>query len=279
MRNPTRSRNTALIVGLLGAATVTVLVTSPQLKTGDAILGIGVTIGLSCAIFGLTGALFYHVSTLEFARLKRGEGIIWRGKFSGDQWRDFVSANESRAAANPDYPNDIDIRETPTEPEPEVIVTRTALMVDGDFHVYGDGSAAIVQTIRLYGSPPSLEINMLMSGGGESTTTKYYCLRFPVENVSAAELIGAHLDTVGARLAVPPGLALRNPRKTLIISAIVAVVSAVAFAVGMFFRPLHQYPVVALSTAISGALLCLGALVLMAIVLIHTRVRNREGDE
>jgi hypothetical protein len=264
VRNPARKALYCLIAFLAGAALVWFGALREQrigedwTSTGPVFAGLAVA---PLALVFLIQALF---AIRGLARLKAGHGEIARWHVYPGEWDRFRDLDSRRAAEDPSLVNDLWIRKSTPKDGVEVIAGERSLLVDGSYHVLRRGGLPELREVRwLDGSPACLEFALAYPRsryGGTVPTT----LRVPVPSGSrgAAQRVVEHFRP---RLVRKPGLALRNPRRTYRVCALLLVASAAMAATGYFLvriRAEGADPLVPLLLMIGGAGLAAFALIL-----------------
>ena len=154
----------------------------------------------------------------------------------------------------------------------EVLIGRESLLMNGDFHSLPRSGMTVLHSARLLsGSPACLEFH-LWTDAGDSGGSHAWALRMPVPpgSTGEAEMVCRHY-----RERIPDPRR-QNNRLRRNVALVVAVLSAVMFAVAMLFANdvTGDAQTVLLVAAICGALFAPAALI--CAVVWHFRHRNEK---
>jgi hypothetical protein len=279
MRNPARKALYCLLALLAGAALVWFGAVREQRIGEDwtaivpAFLGLGVA---PIAFVFLIQALF---SARGQARLLAGHRVIARWHVYPAEWEQFRALDARRAAEHPLLVNDLWIRKAIPRDGVEVIVGETSLLVDSSYHVLRPGGLPELRDISWLDGPPAcLEFGLLYPRGRYGGTLPL-TLRIPVP-AGARGMAKQVVDHFGPRVRRKPGLALRNPRRTYRVCAILFVAAALMMAAGYVLaraRTAADDPLVPLLLLIGSLGLGVFALILAFAVFVLTRRGRSPG--
>jgi hypothetical protein len=198
------------------------------------------------------------------ARLRAGHREIARWHVHPGEWEQFRKLDARRAAEDPSLVNDLSIRKAIPSRGVEVIAGETSLLVDGSYHGLRPGGLPELRDVSwLEGPPTCLEFSLLYPRGRYGGTLPL-TLRVPVPPgaLGAAQRV---VDHYAPRVRRKPGLALRNPRRTYRVCAVLFVAAAAMATAGYAVaraRPHGADPLVPLLLVIGGVGLGAFALIL-----------------
>jgi hypothetical protein len=135
MRQPQRWRNIGLGFFLSGIVATPLPFLVREGAVNDPVLGSLFIYGLMALLFGGMIARMRHTEARAWESLRRGEEIIARWHVDGATWRAFLALNDRVNDGNP-RKNELTLylRKTPPAEGVNVIVSRTGVEIDGDFH-------------------------------------------------------------------------------------------------------------------------------------------------
>jgi hypothetical protein len=273
MRNPARTALYWLIAVLAGAASVWFGAAREQRIGEDWTAIVPIFLGLGLAPIGFVLLIQALFAVRGQARLLAGHGVIARWHVYPAEWERFRKLDSRRAAEHPSLTNDLRIREAAPTGGVEVIVGETSLLVDRSYHVLRPGGLPELRTIGwLEGPPTCLEFGVCYPRGRYGGTLPL-TLRIPVPPgaLGLARRVVGHFEP---RLRRKPALALRNPRKTYGICALLLVAALAMGATGYALaraRPDGADPSAALVLLIGGLGLGVFALILTLATFLITR--------
>lgn len=176
MRNPATWRNVGLALALAGLA-AGAAATQPALGEG---LRIGLVVFASVAVlFGGGSAWARHADVQAAAALARGEDVLARWRVPAADWREFVG-REPRAEGPPH--NELTVRDEIPPGGVDVIVGRTAILVDGSVHRIPRRGAPEVTHAGVYEGTGVVDLQLYYPGafsGTAGTRPLRTRLRFP----------------------------------------------------------------------------------------------------
>jgi hypothetical protein len=273
MRNPARKALYCLIVLLAGAALIGFGASRHQ-PTGEDWSSIAaLALGFTLAPFGLVFLIQSSFAIRGEALLLAGHRVIARWHVYPAEWEQFRRLDARRAADHGWHINDLWIRRVTPSDGIEVIVGETSLLVDRSYHVLRPGGLPELRSIGwLEGPPACLEFGLLYPRGrvGGPLATP---LRVPVPPAARADALRvfAHFEP---RLRRQPPLALRNPRRTYQVCAVLLGVAAIAGAAGYALASALQgvaHPLVALTLLIGATIGAVFAAILALATFLLTR--------
>jgi hypothetical protein len=273
MRNPARMAIYCLIAVLAGAALVWLGASRLERIGEDWTSIVPGFIGLAIAPFALVLLVQALFAVRGKARLLAGHGVIARWHVDPAEWDRFRALDARRSGGDPALVNDLRIRKATPSEGVEIIVGETSLLVDGSYHgLRPRGLPELREVSWLDGPPLCLEFALLYPRnryGGTVPTT----LRIPVPSGSrgAAQRI---VDHFRPRVVLKPGLALRDPRRTYRICALLFAAAAAMAATGYAWAlglPHGADPLAPLALLIVGIGLGVFAALLAAAVWLVTR--------
>lgn len=231
MRNPARKALYCLIALLCGAGLVRFGVLREQRIGEDWTAIAPLALGLAMvpiAFFVLVQAL---LAARGQARLKAGHREIARWHVYPAEWDQFRRLDARRAAEHPSLANDLWIRKATPRDGVEVIIGETSLLADRSYHVLRPGGLPELRGVGWLNGPPAcLEFALAYPRGRHGGTLKL-TLRIPVPAGAhgLARRVLAHFEP---RVRRRPGLALRNPRRTYRLCALLVAAAAAMGAIG-----------------------------------------------
>jgi hypothetical protein len=273
MRDPARKALYCLIAVLAGAALIWFGAWRRE-HIGEGWTSIvPIFVGLGSAPFGLVFLIQALLAARGQARLLAGHRVIARWHVYPAEWERFRALDSRRAADHSSLANDLWIRKASPSNGVEVIVGETSLLIDQSYHVLRPGGLPELREIGwLEGPPTCLEFALLYPRGrygGTLPTT----LRIPVPPAARAEArrVFAYFEPLLRRR---PALALRNPRRTYRICAVLLIASALSATLGFALTRIladGADPLVALSFLIGGTILAVFAMILALATFLLTR--------
>jgi hypothetical protein len=277
MRDPARKALYCLLAVLAGAALIWFGALRHTRIGEDWSSIVALALGFTLAPFGLVLLIQSSFAMRGRALLLAGHRVIARWHVYPAEWEQFRSLDARRAGDHASLVNDLWIRRARPSDGIEVIVGETSLLVDRSYHVLRPGGLPELRTISwLEGPPTCLEFGLLYPRGrygGSLATT----LRVPVPPAARADArrVFAHFEP---RLRRRPPLALRNPRRTYWICAVLLAVAAIAGAAGYALAsalPGVTDPLVALTLLIGGTIGAVFATILALATFALTRPGSR----
>jgi hypothetical protein len=231
MRNPARKALYCLIAVLAGAALIWFGAGREQ-RIGEHWTSIApIFVGLGIAPIAFVFLIQALLAARGQARLRSGHRAIARWHVYPAEWEQFRTLDARRAAEHSSLVNDLWIRKATPSDGVEVIVGETSLLVDQSYHVLRPGGLPELRDISWLDGPPAcLEFGLLYPRGRYGGTMPM-TLRIPVPPGArgAAQRV---VDYFEPRVRRKPALALRNPRKTYLICAILFFAAAAMMAAG-----------------------------------------------
>jgi hypothetical protein len=191
MRNPTRWRNVCLTLGLAGLA-AGAAATEPSLGDGPRA---GLFFFASIAVlFGGISAWQRHSDVQAASDLERGEDVLARWRVSAADWREFVG--RERRAEGPPH-NELTVRDEIPPAGVDVIVGRTAIMIDGSIHRIPRRGTPEVTAAAAHEGTGVVDLQLFYPGTfGPTTSVRAVRTRlrfpFPPEARLAAREVAAH---------------------------------------------------------------------------------------
>lgn len=262
MRNPARKAVYCLIAVLAGAALVWFGVGREQ-RIGEHWTSIGpVFVGLGIAPISFVLLIQALFAARGRARLIAGHRVIARWHVYPGEWEQFRRLDSRRAADHSSLVNDLWIRKASPSDGVEVIVGETSLLVDQSYHVLRPGGLPELRSVGWLDGPPTCLEFALLYPRGRYGGTLPMTLRIPVPAGAraAAQRVVDHFEPLTRRT---PALALRNPRRTYQVCAILFVAAAAMAAIGYArARAGGADPLVPLALLIGGGGLGAFALIL-----------------
>jgi len=203
MRNPHRSRNISLAFFTSGIVAVPAAFLLPEAAAGDTARGILFVYGLMAIMFGGMSALIHHSEARAKDSLLRGEDILARWRVDAASWRAFLTLNHQLNQEPGALPNELNfnLRKDVPAGGVDVIVSRTGVEIDGDFHHLPiRGTPEITHAeLNSRAAPSFIELWLYYPGGsygasGIPQPSRRRALRFPVaaRAQSDAERVVAH---------------------------------------------------------------------------------------
>jgi hypothetical protein len=273
MRNPARKALYCLAALLAGSALIWFGALRHERIGEDWASIVALALGFTFAPFGLVFLIQALFAMRGQALLLAGHRVIARWHVYPPEWAQFRKLDGSRAGDHASLVNDLWIRRaTPTDGV-EVIVGETSLLVDRSYHVLRPGGLPALRDVGwLEGPPTCLEFGLLYPRdryGGTLRTT----LRVPVPPAARADArrVFAYFEP---RLRRQPALALRNPRRTYRICAVLFAAALIAGAAGYALAsalPDGADPLLALTLLIGGAICAAFAIILSFFTFLLTR--------
>lgn len=154
MRHPRRFRNTSFAIFLGGAAALTAATMMPDAGDGSTLQGMLAIGGVMAVAFAGVATLVGHHNVRTHDRLLSGEDVIARWHIEPDRWQAFTALNERLdQERGSELINALSIRHPRSGHMVEVIVAKTAVQVDGDFHALPAGTHPVTGIERLPGPP------------------------------------------------------------------------------------------------------------------------------
>jgi hypothetical protein len=264
MRNPARKALYCLLAALAGAALVWFGALRQQRIGEDWTAIVPAFVGLAVAPIAFVTLIQALFAARGQALLMAGHRVIARWHVYPAEWERFRNLDARRAAEHPSLVNDLWIRKAAPTDGVEVIVGEKSLLVDRSYHVLRPGGLPELREISwLEGPPTCLEFSLLYPRGRYGGTLPL-TLRIPVPPGArgAAQRV---VDHYAPRVRRRPGLALRNPRRTYRVCAVLFVAAAAMAAAGYAVaraRPHGADPLVPLLLLIGGVGLGAFALIL-----------------
>lgn len=273
MRDPARKALYCLIAVLAGAALIGFGAFRHQRIGEDWASIVPIFLGLAFAPIGFVFLIQALLAARGQARLLAGHGLIARWHVTPGEWEQFRKLDSRRAADHPALVNDLWIRKASPVGGVEVIAGETSLLVDRSYHVLRPGGLPELRSVGWLDGPPfCLEFGLLYPRGRYGGTLPL-TLRIPVPP-GALGLARRVVDHFEPRLRRKPGLALRNPRRTYRVCAILLIAAILLAAAGDALaraRPDGADPLVPLLLLIGGAGLGAFALLLALATYLLTR--------
>ncbi len=269
MRNPLRKAGVFLGIGLAGSVLVwlSTLAHAARGESSESILPLvsGVVLGLVGFSF-LLQSLFY---VLGSAKLRAGRHVIARWHIDAGDWDRFREFDRARSRESAALVNDLWIRKDTPRSGVEVIVGRTSLLVDGSYHVLRPGGQPEVRGVQLRTQPgglPFVEFEIAyVNRYGVATTRLVLRVPFPDQARQQAQRVLAHFQGVTRPRTA---LALRNPRRTIVVCLVVAGLAASAAAAGFAMNANGHDGNLPALLGVGGTLVGLAALLLVGLVAI-----------
>ncbi|HYG46841.1 MAG TPA: hypothetical protein VD846_02770 [Allosphingosinicella sp.] len=231
MRNPARKALYCFLALLAGAALIWFGADREQ-RIGEHWTAIvPLALGFTVAPIALVFLIQALLATRGRALLLAGHRVIARWHVYPAEWEQFRKFDARRSGESVSLANDLWIRKRTPKDAVEVIVGEKSLLIDQSYHVLRPGGLPELHGVRwLHGPPICLEFALRYPRGrygGNVPAT----LRVPVPAGSrgAAQRIIDHFEP---RLRRKPGLALRNPRRTYRICALLIAAAAAAGGIG-----------------------------------------------
>lgn len=273
MRNPGRKALYCALALLIGAAAIGFGIDREQRIGEDWTAIAPMVAGLAIVPF----ALVILVQALFAARgqdlLLAGRGVIACWHVDPAEWDRFREVDARRSAEHPSLVNDLMIR-SKTPPEGvAVIVGEKSLLVDRSYHLLRPRGLPELRGVGwLEDEPACLEFALAYPKGRHGGLL-LLTLRIPVPAgaLGAAQRVVAHFEPLTRR---KPGLALRNPRKTYRICAMLALSAATLAGIGYALAralPDGEDPLAPLLMLIGGIGLGAFALILAAATFLLAR--------
>lgn len=174
------------------------------------------------------------------AKLLAGIGVIARWQVHPGEWEGFRRVDKRRSAEDLSLVNGLWIRRAAPPDPVEVIVGAKSVLIDGSYHMLSRrGLPELRHVSWIEGSPTCLEFSLRYPPGRHGRAV-WTTVRIPVSAGARAEALRVfdHYD----RLTRPrPGPALRNPKRTYRVCAIlVLAATAVGGAVYALARDLPE---------------------------------------
>ncbi|HEV7731103.1 MAG TPA: hypothetical protein VGR62_03030 [Candidatus Binatia bacterium] len=196
MRNPRRSRNLAWLTVVASVAAIWIAFRMPDAGQGftvQSVLGIG---GICVLPFAFVLAIMRTAEARRYVSLARGKGLVARWTVSPTEWIAFVAGNAALDAERGGA-NLIDLHGTSATNGVDVVVTRDAISVGGDFHPFERNVAITI-------GPDWVELDQFVSDPNGSDANLHY--RFPMVPEAAPAMERLAYDNAAAYQA-----ALANP--------------------------------------------------------------------
>lgn len=272
MRNPGRKALYCLAALLVGAALIWFGALRHQRIGEDWISIVPVFVGFALAPFGFVFLIQALFAMRGRARLMAGHRVIARWHVYPAEWEQFRKLDGRRAADHFSLGNDLWIRKrTPTDGV-QVIVGETSLLIDHSYHVLRPGGLPELREVRWLDGPPTCLEFALLYPRGRYGGTLPMTLRVPVPPSARADArrVFAYFEP---RLRRKPGLALRNPRRTYWVCAILLAAAAVAGPMGYALASSANGldPLVPLTLLIGAAIFAVFAVILALATFLLTR--------
>lgn len=187
MRHPHRWRNIGLGFCLSGIVATPLPFLIRDGAVSDPVLGSLFVYGLMAFFFGGMIALMRHTEARAWESLRRGEEIIACWHVDGATWRAFLALNDRVNDGNP-RKNELTLhlRKTPPAGGVDVIVSRTGVEIDGDFHHLPPHGVPHVEHAALVpGNPSYIDLSLFYPAGGRGASGipqrwVRTALRFPI---------------------------------------------------------------------------------------------------
>ncbi len=179
--------------------------------TLQSVLGLG---GFCVLPFAFVLAIMRTAEARRFVRLARGQGVVARWTIAPTDWTVFVAQDDALAAER-GGPNLIDLRGMTVGNGVEVVITRDAISVGGDFHPFE-------RDVSITVGPDWVELDQFVSDPNGSDANLYY--RFPMPPEAAPDMERLLHDHAAAYVA-----ALANPATKVWV--VLGLVGALLFAV------------------------------------------------
>lgn len=242
MRNLRRKAILSAALALSGAVLLWFGVQRESAEGRDVMTGVMTALGLATLV---GSSLFLLLNVLPMAigraRLLAGAGRIAHWQTSAADWDKFRALDAERAGADPMFlANDLWIRrQTPPEGV-ETIVGEKALIVDGSYHSLRLNGIPELRSIGWLdnaarrGRPPDCLEFLLAYPAGRYGGVRYTCLRVPVPEAARAQGLSVyrHFAPGLEKRRAKGALALRNPRRTYRITAVLFGLGLAAAAAG-----------------------------------------------
>jgi hypothetical protein len=195
VKDPTRDRNLALLILLLGAAgsAYWFLNHSPTEILPD-LIGIAGVVAVELGVVGLFISAF---DARRYTRLRTGKTEIARWSLTPDEWHAFIIRN-SAAGSSPDgLPFGIPRGQWPRTEPVEIVVGSDGVLIDGDFNSLVHGVQGVAPPVWVEGVPPFLEFTVWEPGAHDSNGT-LFAVRIPVAANSRwdAKRVQKHYESV-----------------------------------------------------------------------------------
>lgn len=273
MRNPRRYRNLSLVIFLSGAAAGAAAIIMPDAGRGFTLQSVLGLYGLPVVVLAGVATLVIHCNVRTQDRLLRGEDVIARWNIDPVHWQAFVTLNEQLdQERGPHLLNALSIRRQPAAHDVEVVVAKTAVQVDGDFHALPTGTYPVTGLERLPGPPACLEFALLYPAGPGDSDSRM-SLRFPIAPGPLDEELAARVISYyrSARDAIVQKrlIEIRNPRRVIAVLLGIAALCAAAFIIGMLLRKRDDLGLFPPLAALCGAMIGLGALMFALVVYVR----------
>lgn len=269
MRYPARKALYCLIAVLAGSALIWFGAVRQERIGEDWTSLAALALGFTLAPFGLVFLIQALFATRGQALLLAGHRVIARWHVYPAEWEQFRKLDSRRAGDHPSLLNDLWIRRAVPTDGIAVIVGETSLLVDRSYHVLRPGGLPALREVGwLEGPPACLEFGLLYPRGRYGGSLPL-TLRVPVPASARAEARRV-FDHFEPRLRRRPPLALRHPRKTYRICAVMVALAAIAGAAGYALAD-RPDPLVALTLLIGGTILAVFATILAVATFLLTR--------
>lgn len=238
MRNPLRK---AILFATLLVLSVALVWFGTEQDTGPSVewlsfvpMWIGFLVGSFALVFFILASL--HVGGQ--AKLLAGVARLAEWRLTAAEWDRFRAFDKARALSNPDrLMNDLIVRKETHSQGVEVIVGQKSLMVDGSYHVLRPGGLPALRAIGWVdnSATPARPLDCLefelAYPKGRFGGIRLMVLRIPIPP-EAHDKARAVFHHFAPRLVLRPGMALRNPRRTYQVLAVLLVFSLAAVAGG-----------------------------------------------
>jgi hypothetical protein len=241
MRNPPRKAAIFAALAASGAATAWLGVRLYGVLDPEWLSDIMFTVGLTTALITLVLLIqaLFHIRGM--AKLKAGSGRVAQWHVSAIEWDKFRAADSGRVASDPMYlGNDLWIRKATPPAGVDVIVGEKSLIVDNSYHVLRMNGLPELRLIDWLDNaatvdrPPDCLEFLLAYPRGRYGGIKYTTLRVPVPESAWEQgrlAYGQFAPALERRRARGP-IALRNPRRTLQVCAVLLAISLATTAWG-----------------------------------------------
>lgn len=273
MRNPARKAVYCLIAVLAGAALIWFGALRHEQVGEDWASIAALALGFTLVPFGLVFLIQALFATRGRARLLAGHRVIARWHVYPGEWEQFRALDARRAGGDAALANDLWIRKAKPAGGVEVIVGETSLLVDDSYHVLRPGGLPELREVRWLDGPPTCLEFALLYPRGRYGGTLPLTLRVPVP-AGARGLARRVVDHFEPRLRRRPALALRNPRTTYRVCAILLAAATVMGSAGYALDlsiPDGGDPLVPLAMLIGGVGLGAFAIILVLATFLLTR--------
>lgn len=264
MRNPGRKALYCLLATLAGAALIWFGASRYERVGPDWISYAPILVGFTLAPFGFVFLIQALLAMRGQALLLAGHRVIARWHVYPAEWEQFRKLDGRRSADHPSLANDLWVRKATPSDGVEVIVGETSLLVDRSYHGLRPGGLPELLGIGWLEGPPACLEFALRYPRGRYGGTLPMTLRVPVPAAARADArrVVAWFEP---RLRRKPALALRSPRRTYWICAIMLAAAALAGPAGYALaaaRPDGQDPLLAMSLLIGAVILAIFAALL-----------------